>query len=557
MSKIVKRTNKSNELKITKHSADSFEACVERIIDGNASLKDLLNVKKAEIDFAKCTRKIKMIQRIYSAGSQVGACTIVAGNMVTIKLTEETMGAYKKALKMLEKHEEHTPYGESLWVEGYNMFSEFDFATGKRYVYYVVTNAEIEELAKRIKAMDFDSVTLEDLQALQNDLPPFVRAWQESSIDVSKDKDKVFNMTFADFFSKIEVTSTFLKKQMESIEFNLDNIRMLHKAGRTKDMKFEITLPTNDKVMPDILGDINYAIKYAVEKYFNGSLLELYQMANRHRYELYADECLAYPELALFIQQVFTLCTQSFNEDTKITKEQYEDLRNKVYTKAEAYGVTGEQVVKVAVSVAMRSVKLRGKDIDLGTANVDNYKPFKVMSIFPDEYVALIGGQKLTKELNIIYMERGRNIVEGETVEFAAGFSMDDTVEVEELFTGVAYNKGGKLIYDVDVYAYEESHALITTATFVEGTTPQEQETDLGEFMNSFLETNDNIILTGKNHNVLASKTEDGHTILVGKTVPSKELMPNNKPVIYTITNVLSFEPNAGRERVFLLEIQK
>ena len=556
MSKIVKRNQKSNELKITVHSANSFEACRERVIDGTATLKDLLAIKTKSIDFAKCTRKIKMIQRIYSAGSQVGACTIVAGNMVTVKLTEESMETYKKSLKMLKRQDNHVPYGESIWVEGYNMFSEFNFENGKRYVYYVVTNAEIDELARRIKSMDYNQVTLEDLQALQNDLPPFVRAWQESSIDVSKDKDKVFNMTFADFFKKIEVTSTFLKNHMESIELNFDNIKVLHKAGRTRDMKFEITMPTGKDVMPDILGDINYAIKDATEEYFNGSLLELYQMANRNRYEQYADDCMAYPELALFIQQVFTLVTQSFNEDTKITKEQYASLRNKIYTKAAAYGVEGEEVVRVAVSVAMRTVKLVDKDIDLGIANVDNYKPFKVMSIFPNEYVALIGGQKLTKELNIIYIDRNRAIVEGEEIEFAAGFSMDDTVEVEELFTGVAYNKGGKLVYDVDVYAYEESKSLITTATFVEGTTPQEQETDLGEFANEFLETNDKIILTGKNHNVLASKTEDGHTVLVGKAVPSKELMPNNKPVIFTITDMMSFEPNAGRARVFLLEIQ-
>ena len=556
MSKIVQRNQKSYELKITVHSANSAEACRERVIDGTATLKDLLTIKDSTINFAKCTRKIKMIQRIYSAGSQVGACTIVAGNMVTVKLTEESMETYKKSLKMLKRQDNHVPYGESIWIEGYNMFSEFNFENGKRYVYYVVTNAEINELAKRIKSMDYDQVTLEDLQALQNDLPPFVRAWQESSIDVSKDKDKVFNMTFADFFKKIEVTSTFLKNHMESIELNFDNIKVLHKAGRTRDMKFEITMPTGKDVMPDILGDINYAIKDATEEYFNGSLLELYQMANRNRYEQYADDCMAYPELALFIQQVFTLVTQSFNEDTKITKEQYASLRNKIYTKAAAYGVEGEEVVRVAVSVAMRSVKRVDKTIDLGVANVDNYKPSKVMSIFPNEYVALIGGQKLTKELNIIYIDRNRAIVEGEEVEFSAGFSMDDTVEVEELFTGVAYNKGGKLVYDVDIYAYEESKSLITTDTFAEGTTSQEQETDLGEFANTFLETNDKIILTGNNHNVLASKTEDGHTVLVGKAVPSKELMPNNKPVMFTITDMMSFEPNAGRARIFLLEIQ-
>ena len=265
MAKIVKRNTMNNELQINKHKNNGKQLCVERIVNGTASLKDLLSVETKSIDFAKCLRKINTIQKIYSAGSQVGACTVVAGNMVTVKLNEESMTAYKKALKMLKEQDNHIPYGDSIWVEGYNMFSEFNFENGMRYSYYVVTNEEIAKLETKISGMDYNQVTLEDLQALQADLPPFVRAWQESSIDVSKDKDKVFNKAFSDFFKKIEVTSTYLKNSSDMFIFNLNDAKMRHKAGRVNDIRFEITLPQGKDVMPDMLGDINYTIKDAAE----------------------------------------------------------------------------------------------------------------------------------------------------------------------------------------------------------------------------------------------------------------------------------------------------
>jgi hypothetical protein len=562
MAKITKRNSNNNELRIAKHAADSFDACVERIIDGNASLQDLLNVKKQEIDFAKCLRKIKTIQKIYSAGSKVGACTIVAGNMVTVKLTEESMEAYKKAMKMLEANETHTPYGDSIWVEGYNMFSEFYFTGDRafRYTYYVVTNEEIDLLEQKIRNMDYNSVTLEDLQALQNDLPPFVRAWQESSIDVSKDKDKVFNKDFADFFKKVNVISTHLKNQAENILFNLDEAKLRHRAGRTKDISFEITLPLDKDVLPDILGDINLGITQAVEEYYNGDLLDLYKNAGRNYYEQFADEALEYPELALYIQQVYALVSQSYNEDTKLTKEQYELLRDAIYTKAAACGMTDmTQVVKVAISVAMRYVKETtdkngNKYIDLGTANVNNYKPSKVTGIFPAEYVALRGNKKETKELTLLYVDRNTTIEEGQTVEFVAGFSVDDTVEVEELYTGTAYNKGGKLVYDVDPYQYKEVDTVITIATFAEDATPQEQTEDEGEFATEYFKNNETVILTGKNSNVLVA--EDKKT-LVAKVVTAPELKQNGKARLYSVKDYICFQPNAGRSKVFFIVLSK
>ena len=553
MAKITKRTNM--ETRINNHSSNARMNGVDKVLNGTAELKDLLNVTNAEIDFVNCQRKIKMIQLIYSAGSQVGACTVVAGNMYTIRLTDKTSEAFKKSLKMLKERESHVPY-KTVWVDGLNRFT-FRFSDGHYYVYYVVTNAEIAQLKKNIESMDYNSVTLEELQALQEDLPPFVRAWQESSIDVSKDKDKVFNYAFSDFFKKVKVKSDFYKKQLENISLNFNEVKQLHKAGRTNDITFKVTLPCDSEVYDDMLGELNEEIAKAVEKYFNGGLAELYKMSGRTFYKQFSDACLAYPKLAWYIQQVYTLCAQAYQEDVKITKEQYELLRDAIYSYAEDMGMTDTtKVVEVAISVAMRYIKESKDDqgnayIDLGTPNENNFKPSKVINIFPSEYVALRTGKKETKELTLMYVDRKVQIEEGQTVEFVAGFSTDDTVEVEELFTGVAYNKGGKLVYDVEPYGYNHVTTVITTDTFASDATPKDQKKDSGAFATEFLNTNETVALTGRNRNVLISA--DGKT-LVARVIAS-DAMALKKA--YKVSDYISFQPNEGKDKVFFILLDK
>jgi AraC-like DNA-binding protein len=547
----------NEELRLSIHKNDKYQDTLSKVLDGTAELSDLLDISQADIDFKQCHRKIKMIQLIYAGGTQVGACTVVAGNMYTIKINERSAEAFKKSLKMLTEKESHTPY-KSVWVEGFNKHT-YKFSNGKFYVYYVVTNAEIEELAKRIKAMDYNSVSLEELQALQNDLPPFVRAWQESSIDVSKDKSKVFNIPFSKFFRKVNVKSDFYGKQLDNITLNFDVVKQLHMAGRTNDITFKVTLPQSSEVYDDMLGELNEEIAKAVEKYFNGDLAELYKMSSRTFYKQFSDACLAYPKLAWYIQQVYTLCAQAYQEDVRMTKEQYELLRDAIYSYAEDMGMTDTtKVVEVAISVAMRYIKEAedkegNKYIDLGTANEDNFKPSKVINIFPNEYVALRTGKKETKELTLIYVDKDTRIEEGTAIGFKDGVStsFEYIVEVEELFTGVAYNKGGKLVYDVEPYGYNHISTVITTDTFAAEATPRDQKKDSGEFATEFLETNETVAITGKNKNVLISA--DGKT-LVARVIASPVLVAKKA---YKVSDYISFQPNEGKDKVFFILLDK
>ena len=563
MSKIMKTTkttmNTINTMEVegmrtSKYEVESTMATIAKIENGTATLKDLTAMKDVkEIDFSKCLRKINMIQRIYSGGSAVGACTIVAGNMYTVELTEENMHVFKDAIsnKILKERANHKPYGESIWVEGYNMFSEFKFETGQYYVYYVVTNEEMRLLETKIAGMDYNSVTLADLQALQADLPPFVRSWQESSIDVSKDKSKVFVYNYDHFFSKIDVTSTFLKQNMDNITINLKSIKDEHRAGKT-DFNFAIELPLTDKVLPDMLGKCNIAYKEATEDFYNNNLARLYGMSNREYYRQFANDCEQYPELALYINQVFTLIKQSFNDEAGLAKEQYALLRNAIYTKAVEYGVEDlTKVVRIAISVAMRYVKLNDKEIVISEANVDNYKPFLAQRIFEKEYEVLRTNKPMTEELTLVWVEEGIEITEGDSVDFVNGMSTYGVVEVEELFTGTAYNRGGKLVYDINVYEYEEVKSVVTVETYEEGTPAQalkENKTrqtarDNGQYAKEYFEQYNVISVAGRNANVLANGS-----LIPALTVSSPALKGN-----YTVEQTISFETTENRDRVFLV----
>lgn len=552
----MQKTNNAYMPKSNKYQVYQANNKIAKILAGTAKLDDITDVKDKVIDFNKCLRKIKMIQTIYSAGTMVGACTVIAGNMVSFILTEETQEAFKKALKHLDKRDTHKPY-KSIWVEGVNKFT-FKFADGFYYVYFIVTNAEMELLKQAIESMDYDRVTLEELKQLQGDLPPFVRSWQESSIDVSKDKTKVFNYNFSDFFSKIEVVSTFMKNSREKIETNFASMKKLHKAGRKEDMEFKITLPQGEEVYQDLVGFVNYRIAEAVEKYLNGSLLSLYKGASKGYYEQFADACLAHEELALFISRINVIVAQAKQEEVKISKEQYAVMRNAIYTKAAAYNVPVEEVVKVAVAVAMRTVKEVTEDgktfIEMGTSDIARFQDSKVSNIFPKEFEVLRTNKPVTETLNVIYVEENTVIAEGDEVEFNNGVSVDGTVEVDELFTGVAYNDGGKLVYDVDVYAYEETNAVITMETAGAGSTSEKRISDNGEMFAEYLTANDHVIITGRTGNVLVSS--DKRTILA-RVTDSKELVPTGKPRVYTIANQLSFEPKVGIARVFMLVLSK
>jgi hypothetical protein len=285
----------------------------ERVMTGEITLDNLQALKG--IDFSKCENPIQVMQKIYSAGSEVGPTTVKGQNAYMIDVTtDEGFEAFKDALVMLKEQDKHMPY-ETVWKDNYNVFT-FDFVNGKHYTFYVVTNEEIKMLADRIKAMSKSKMTKEEAMMLQADLPPFIRAFQESSIDVSKDKDKVFTLngktiTIKAFLNTVGVYSHLTKTYKDSIDFGFNTVKEAKHAGKIIPA-FKCTNDARDAEKPvmDLMGHATKALEETAEEKLNGTIHKLYSVADNSLFAPFINDVQISKELAYFIKSIYRICEE-------------------------------------------------------------------------------------------------------------------------------------------------------------------------------------------------------------------------------------------------------
>ncbi len=523
---------------------------MDKVNKGQVNLDQLLALDKAgqKIDMNKCENKIQLMQLIYEPNSEVGACTVIAGNMYTVILeTNEELEAFKNKLRMLKPKATHKPYGESIWKEGYNMFKQFNFVTGQYYVYYVVTNADMKALADKIGAMDKNSMTMEDAKALQADLPPFVRAWQESSIDVTKDKDKKFKYSYKDFFKMLDVTSTYNKKHRANIT---NNFAAVKKDPATR---LTITLPSdnNADVSRDLLGLVNDKIRNTAEDYMNDTLIYMYNtVATMDFYEKYVNYARENRELAYFINCMFDICKASLGATAPMTKKQYAVMRNVIYTKALELCIDKHEVINIAMSVAMSNIYLdKAGEIVVKGTDKENFRAFPVKDIFEKEYYETTTNEVYTEELsfNHIIEATREEIADNEEIEFVNGKSVDGTLALDIDFTGTVKATNDKLMYEVDAYDFEVTTGLLVNETYSKNATPKAPLFDDGNFFNSAIRSAHTAIVRGKNNNILTNKTN-----LLGRFITSRPVQGTVE-----IDTVITFQRKDVKEQQLFLVVCK
>ena len=517
---MAKKTNKVVVESVDILKDERNNEVLSSIYNGTCDLKTLLNVTDKCIDMTQCEFPIKTMQLIYSAGSEVGKVTIQGQNMYMIDVTEEKgFKVFKKGLVPLKSNKAHVPY-ESVWIEGYNMFKQFNFTSGQYYVYYVVTNEEMRLLLSRIEGMSKEKMTVEDAKALQADLPPFVRAWQESSIDVSKDKDKVFDIPMDKILGKTKTLSQLTKKFKDQIDFGFNNVKKAKHAGKiVPDFKY-----TNDEVereapVVDLIGRVNIALQETTVEKLNGPMKSLYAVSNNDLYLPFVEDTQISKELAYFIKSIFNICYDSIDDVYGLTDERFEQLRDVIYTAALQYGVDREDVIRVAIATAMTKV-YKDKDGNIITkdANVNRFKQYPVANIFPDEFVSIVGDTVVYDTFipEKIIFNITRDIEDNEEITFVNGVSEDGTIELfNKEFNGTLVEYEGKFVCFKDIYAFNVTNALLANEnTFKEGATKAEllrvksgdkAACDNGEFLNKVCETLTTATITGANANLLTA----------------------------------------------------
>ena len=365
MAKITRKSMKSNAVVVKVNEtvdqkvANSFLNYQAKVDNGTISRERLMGMEA--VDMSNCVRPISVLQLNYNPVNLIGPATTAMTNVVTIDVEEE-MEAFKSMFVNLEVRDNHQAW-TSIWKEGYNMFKEFDLVTGQHFTIYVVTNEEIKAFANQVKQLNADELTVEDAKQMQFDFRPIVRAFQESYIDVVKDKTKKFDLDYTDIINSVAVKSTFIKKHKDFISFNFNAVKAAKKA-RKNIPNFQFSLEAEafgqvkkyEEQPADMISKINDTAIDATVEFLNGSILSAYKASDdSEMLAQFIDAAAQNRELALFIKQVYRMLNNAiFDKDVDgLDKEEYAVIRNVIYTKASELQVEAKDVIKVAVSTAM------------------------------------------------------------------------------------------------------------------------------------------------------------------------------------------------------------
>jgi hypothetical protein len=523
------------------------------LLNAELDLNQLMQLKDINEEMKQSNAPIQVLQKIYNPESLVGAVTNVVGNFCNVNVrTEKGFNLFKDKLAKLNNEGIHVPYGDSIWVEGVNVFSGFHFSTGKFYCYHIVTNDEMEAIADKIAHMRKDSMTVEDALALQHDLTPLLRAWQESSIDCTKDKSKKFNYNFKDFFKAINVVSTFCKKHSDQIVMNTKE------AFKDSSKDFRITLPSdnNDEVAEDLVGRVTEEIRTAAETFFNGSMKELHNLADMKAYDKFRGYAKQNAELAFFIRDIYNLCYNSLNDkEAVLVKEDYAAMRNAIYTKANTLEIAPEDVINIAIDTAMVSISETNEGWVVGDSFVENFKAYPVKNIFANEYVYALTNKNNTiviaTEDNIA--EIYRDIEDDEEFNFVNGKAVDEDGEtilvIDNDYTGRAYEEDGVII--ASIYEYQEVKAMVVYKTCDENSVGNKLVYDkAGKYFNELVKASnyEGIRVIGKNCNGIRNNER-----MIGIF---RGTVAFNKGETFDDIKVLSFEPSNGNQRIFFVTVK-
>lgn len=563
---------------VTQLADNRKQALLDKVYDGSIELAQLLNITEPEIDMNECEAPIQIFQKIYSAGSLVGQTTVQGQNAYMADVTtDEGFEAFKDALQMLKDKDTHEAY-KTVWIEGYNKFSNFNFLNGKHYVYYVVTNEEIYALRDRIKAMSKNKMTKEDARALQLDLPPFVRAWQESSIDVSKDKDKVFKMMMRQFLKTIKVYSYVTKDTKDSLDFGFDAVKGAKQASRVIP-QFVLSNPARDAENPimDLMGHVTVALENTALDFLNdkNGVHGLYAASDNSLYLPFEDCCQISKELAYFIKSIYRICYAAINEGCTVTDEEFSIMRNVIYTKAVNLGVAKEDVVKVAIATAMTEIRRvvnkddkRKVEIVAKNASVKKFKQYPVTSIFPDEFVSVVTNKPVVITIPVTedyVKELNRDILDNEVIEFVDGVAKDGSIELIDKITGSFIEFDGELKGIKEIYSYEETDAfLVTEDTFKDSMNKDNlkaysldrdnrEHCDNGEYLSSVLENLKDLQVAGGKGGILVGQVDGQDKFLALMTQANN--IPTNTKV--RVERTISYIPANGLQKMFLLTVSR
>ena len=344
--------------------------------------EDLVEQKGLVLPTNVRAQLVKLLALGYNSNSKVGEVTNDLTAVCTARPEEffDENGLldkdlFCKAFKTADRINGTVSQYKSIFVEDENVFS-FVLHYDNRYkvVAHYVSNDEINEFARRISKLDLNKITPEDIVRIQGDLWYLFRAWQESSIDVVKDKSKAFKKAFDSIIGKISVRTRMKFRDIITNEFSI-------KAAKYSDAeipRFAIDFGVYDddcnpygvKYVETKLSDFQDSIRNTLQDKID-DIVDVYLDTNMSVYKKYTKYAHKYPELALTVANVLKL-VRDYNNTTKEEKREGKKLNTKdfailravIFNDADSLDIDRDDVVKVAIGTACVDVYVdRGGNI--------------------------------------------------------------------------------------------------------------------------------------------------------------------------------------------------
>ena len=396
------------------------------------------------------------------------------------------------------------------------------------YDIYYISNVEITAFKNQMMEIDPDKITYEDIVKIQADLYHLFRAFQESSIDVTKDKDK-------DYVTKYDEIVGYVPRKYTK---NPDNYRHnITEVLRSKDVEYEIEINTKDGyaiTRSDILCD---ALAEVHEKFITKEVIATAEdtITDLMRSVIGTSACLSEQD-KLHCESIISTVSASFQSDIKLDRDEYKACRNALYTICADYTEDPDDATAMILDMIIARYHLtyegkleRNNDVSkirLGVAKM------VLGGILP---LYLNGRQSYTVEFGPKDYTLFQELEEGQRFEISDGDIIADGILVGclnitededricEIETNAAYVIDGVLYAEMDMYADLDCdvQSVVIEQLYVAGSTANDIKAGNADdaygkdTYNDML--NNTMAITGRRHNVLTLEDCNGIRSIRGK----------------------------------------
>lgn len=396
------------------------------------------------------------------------------------------------------------------------------------YNVYYISNIEIAKFREQLMELDINKITYDDIVMIQSDLYHLFRAYQESSIDETKDKSKTFKIKWDEIIGYVPRTYS---THSEDYRHNLEEVM------KDRTVAYEIQINSKDNaalIRNDILCD---ALAEVHESFITNEVIATAEdsVTDLMREVIGTSESMTIED-KLHCESIISVVAASFKTDDKLSKEEYKAIRDALYTVVSNYADDVEEATAIILDLiaAKYRVNFKGElvrnsdiaKIRLGCAKMILGGILPLYLNNKQTYTRIFGHKEFTlfQELEDgqrFAIEDGDIIADGILIG-CLNFDNENEEEICKITTDAAYVLDGQLYIEQNIYEDIDcdTETVVIETLYKEATTAEVQSGEANDNYgrDTYVDMIDNdIVITGRRHNILIMEDANGVRHIRGK----------------------------------------